>query len=64
VTIRGFLREGLLTDLTITTLPVLIGEGRPLFGPLGEDVALRHVRTQAYANGFVQSVYEVLHENK
>jgi len=60
VTIHSFLRQGLLTDLTITTIPILIGQGRPLFGPLPGDVALKHVRTTDYPSGFVQSVYEVL----
>src|SRR5687768_11040240 len=33
-TIQRFLREDLVDDMTITTIPVLIGEGLPLFGPL------------------------------
>lgn len=56
-TIQSFLRAGLITDLIITTIPVLIGEGLPLFGPLGHDLALAHVATQAFPNGFVQHHY-------
>ncbi|KAB8144901.1 dihydrofolate reductase [Chloroflexia bacterium SDU3-3] len=56
-TIQSFLRAGLITDMTITTIPVLIGEGLPLFGPLGRDLALEHIATQAFPNGFVQSRY-------
>ncbi len=52
-------REGLITDLTITTIPVLIGRGRPLFGVLPGDVPLRLVSSRAWEFGFVQSVYEV-----
>jgi hypothetical protein len=37
----------------------LIGEGVPLFGSLDADIALTHLRTEAYPNGFVHSVYAV-----
>jgi dihydrofolate reductase len=57
--IQSFLREGLITDLTITTIPVLIGQGRPLFGDTGSDIPLQLVSSRAYPFGFVQSVYAV-----
>ncbi|WP_309570731.1 dihydrofolate reductase family protein [Deinococcus sp.] len=57
-TIQAFLRAGLLGELTVTRIPVLLGTGRPLFGVLDGDLLLRHVRTQAFPSGFVQSVYE------
>lgn len=60
VTIQRFLRAGLIQRVTITRVPVLIGEGIPLFGALPHDVRLRHVATQAYASGLVKSEYEVL----
>jgi len=56
-TIQGFLRAGLIDELIITVIPVLLGAGRPLFGPLDADVALTHVETRAYPFGFVQSHY-------
>lgn len=56
-TIQGFLRAGLIDELIITVIPVLLGAGRPLFGPLDADVALTHVETRAYPFGFVQSRY-------
>ncbi len=59
ITVQRFLRAGLIQRMTITRVPVLIGEGIPLFGALPADVRLRHVRTQAYASGLVQSEYEV-----
>ncbi|HEY9899612.1 MAG TPA: dihydrofolate reductase family protein [Pantanalinema sp.] len=59
ITIQGFLAAGLIDALTLTRIPVLLGEGRPLFGPLTGDVALEHVATKAYDFGFVQSTYRV-----
>lgn len=59
VTIQRFLSAGAIDDLTITWIPVLLGTGIPLFGPTGRDIFLRHVRTRAFPNGYVQSTYEV-----
>jgi dihydrofolate reductase len=59
VTIQGFLRAGLINRLIVTRVPVLIGAGIPLFGPLDSDITLRHVSTRQYAGGLVQSEYVV-----
>jgi dihydrofolate reductase len=60
ITIQGFLRAGLIQRLIITRVPVLIGEGIPLFGTLLRDIRLRHVATQHYPSGLVKSEYLVL----
>lgn len=60
ITIQRFLREGLIQRLIITRVPVLIGEGIPLFGSLPRDVRLRHVTTQQYKSGLVKSEYQVI----
>jgi dihydrofolate reductase len=59
VTIQRFLRAGQIQRLIITRVPVLIGEGIPLFGALPRDIRLRHVATRHYPSGLVQSEYEV-----
>lgn len=59
VTIQKFLRAGLIQRLIITRVPILIGEGVPLFGALPADVHLRHVATRSFASGLVQSEYRV-----
>ena len=59
-TIQGFLRDGLIDQLIITRVPILLGAGIALFGPLPQDVRLRHVETTQFESGLVQSRYEVL----
>ena len=59
ITIQRFLRAGLVQRLIITRVPVLIGDGIPLFGSLPRDVRLRHVATQHYASGLVKTEYLV-----
>jgi dihydrofolate reductase len=60
ITVQGFLRAGLIQRITITRVPVLIGEGIPLFGSLPHDVQLHHITTQTYKSGLVKSEYEVV----
>jgi len=65
ITIQSFLAAGLIDRMVITRVPVLIGAGIPLFGSLTRDINLRHVRTQSYHGGLVQSEYEIdLNERK
>jgi dihydrofolate reductase len=58
-TIQRFLREGLVDEMTITAIPVLIGEGLPLFGPLHEDIKLELLASRSFSNGFVQNRYRI-----
>ena len=58
-TIQDFLRGGLIHNVTITRVPVLIGEGIPLFGSVQRDIQLRHINTRQYKSGLVTSEYEV-----
>jgi dihydrofolate reductase len=59
ITIQRFLAAGLIDRLVITRVPVLIGAGIPLFGPVPGDINLRHVATRCYKGGLVQSEYAV-----
>lgn len=59
ITIQRFLRAGLIQRLIVTRVPMLIGDGVPLFGATGRDILLKHVATRQYASGLVQSEYEI-----
>lgn len=59
ITIQRFLRAGLIQRLIITRVPVLIGDGIPLFGTLPSDIQLRHVTTQQYPSGLVKTEYHI-----
>lgn len=59
LTIRTFLSAGLIDTLTLSRVPVLIGEGKPLFGALPGDIPLTHLGTEVFSGGLVQSRYRV-----
>jgi dihydrofolate reductase len=58
-TIQGFLAESLIDEITLTQIPVIIGEGISLFAPQQGDITLIHLGTMSYEFGFVQSKYAV-----
>ena len=59
ITIQQFLSAGLINQLIISRLPVLIGQGIPLFGSLPHDIRFNHVATRTFPGGMVQSEYHL-----
>ena len=59
-TIQSFLQARLIQTLIITRIPILIGSGIPLFGNLEQDIKLKHIKTQQFDSGLVQSRYKVI----
>lgn len=59
-TIRSFLAADLVDRLTITVIPLLLGQGRPLFDGTARGARLALESSVRYPFGFVQSTYRVL----
>jgi dihydrofolate reductase len=58
-TIRAFLNAGLVGRMVITRIPVLLGNGLPLFEATGSETRLNLLRTRSWASGLEQSEYRV-----
>ena len=59
--IRQFLAAGLIDRMTISTPPILIGEGIPLFSDVKmDDVRLELVSCETFDGGMVQRTYDVV----
>lgn len=56
-TIRSFLNEDLIDEMTLTTLPILLGGGTSLFGELHSRMNFKLTATQVFLNQVVQSQY-------
>lgn len=60
-TIQAFLEAGQIDRLIISRVPVLIGQGISLFGPLSHDIRLELVATKEWPGGMVRTEYAVKH---
>lgn len=56
-TVQNFLREDLIDELIITTIPILLGGGTPLFGELPKELEFEHVESALYLDALVQDTY-------
>ncbi len=56
-TVQSFLKEDLIDDLIITTIPVILGEGIPLFTVLNQKLDFELITSEVYINQLVQSHY-------
>lgn len=57
ITIQNFLKEDLIDDLIITSIPVVLGGGFPLFGELSGELNFELTGTEVYLDALVQSRY-------
>jgi len=53
-----FFAAGLVDEIILTIIPVLLGEGRPLFLPHPAATTLRLRGSRAFPDGLVQLHYE------
>ena len=56
--ISAFLDAGLVDDLLVTLVPRLLGDGRPLFHPIGRGAPLRLTGVEQFPSGMVNLSYE------
>lgn len=56
-TVQNFLKEDLIDELRISTLPILLGDGIPLFDALPKSLEFNHVKTEVFLQEIVQSHY-------
>ena len=56
-TIHSFLKEDLIDEMIITTIPILLGNGIPLFHRLDQQLKFKHKNTKIYNNNLVKSHY-------
>lgn len=57
-TIRNFLKEDLIDEMVITTIPVLLGGGSSLFSELPTELKMELIGTKTYLNQITQNHYK------
>lgn len=57
-TVLRLLRENLIDELIVSIIPVLLGDGIPLFKPGFPEKKLRLIRAETFDTGLVQLHYE------
>ena len=61
--IQGFLNIQLINEMTITRVPILLGEGISLFGKTQQDILLHNCSATAFANDYIQETFEVKYKS-
>jgi len=62
-TIQGFLKEDLIDEMVITTIPILLGGGSPLFSELPKELEFECTRSVVYLNKIVQNHFRRIKTN-
>lgn len=57
-TIQSFLKEDLIHDMTITIIPILLGDGSPLFSDLPDKLTFECTESKIYLDKVVQNHYK------
>ncbi|KXF80753.1 dihydrofolate reductase family protein [Enterovibrio coralii] len=57
LTIQSFLKEDLIDEMIITTIPVVLGGGIPLFGDLPQPLKFKHTKSEQLLDCIVKNYY-------
>ena len=60
ITIQSFLKEDLIDEMIITTIPVLLGGGTPLFAQMEDTLEFRCIDSAVFSNGICQNHFKRL----
>jgi dihydrofolate reductase len=60
ITASSFLEAGLLDEVRVAVMPVVLGSGVPLFGPLPRPVRLQLMRSKSFPDHVVTMNYTVI----
>lgn len=56
--VQNFLKQDLIDELRLTTIPIILGDGIPLFDVLPKSLEFEHIKTEVFYNQIVQSCYK------
>lgn len=56
--IQSFLKKDLIDEMIISTIPVLLGDGFPLFGQLDKMMEFEHVKSELFLDAITQNTYQ------
>tara|TARA_R110002049_G_scaffold72497_2_gene187704 strand:+ start:566 stop:1150 length:585 start_codon:yes stop_codon:yes gene_type:complete len=59
ITITSFINLQLINEITVFQVPVLLGEGKRLFGKIFNQIKLEKAQVHHYPNDFIQLKYQV-----
>ena len=57
ITIQNFLKEDLIDEIIITSIPILLGGGASLFGELEKPLHFEHLKSERFDNAIIQNHY-------
>lgn len=57
-TIQSFLKEDLIDEMIISTIPILLGGGFPLFGELDKTLEFEYQKSEVFLNEITQDTYK------
>ena len=56
---QSFFKLGLIDTIILSTIPIILGSGIPLFGLVEKEIRCKLVRSDAFESGIVQNHYIV-----